>query len=580
MVIRPCPLAGALKFPLLSKRSDAIIDAVRALPPITSRGNPMKMSRRTFLAAGAGALGSAAVRAAPAGTATPDVVVYGATPAGIVAAVAAAREGASVRLLVPGTHIGGMMTGGLSDTDTGDRADVIGGYAREVFTRIAARYGRGAPSPDDERQWDFEPSAAGAAFAAMLAEADVAPLLGRRLRERGGVAKSGGRITAIALENGEIVRGTVFIDATYEGDLMARAGVDHVWGREGRAQYGEGLAGVQPDHRTHNFSTLGVEVSPYAADGSLIAGFHPGPRGALGAGDRKVQAYTFRATVTDRADNRIPFPRPAGYDPARYELHRRTIEALIAKNGRPPTMNELVIRSPLPNGKYDINNRGPVSTNNVNRNWAYPDGGYATRAAILRDHVAHVQGYFHFLANDRRLPAILRDEVASYGLPRDEFVETGNWTPQLYVREARRMVGAYVMRQSDIQTDVAKADGIGMGSYRSDSHNVQRFVNAAGLAECEGNMEVTISPYEIPYRILTPRAAQAENLLVPAAFSASHVTYSTVRMEPQYMILGQAAGVAAARAARDRSPVQRVDVASLRERLRGQGAVLTLPARA
>lgn len=536
--------------------------------------------RRDFMF---GAMGSAVVASRGWAAVRPgvvDVVVYGATPAGIVAAVVAAREGASVRLIVPDRHIGGMMTGGLSSTDVGDRPEVIGGYALKVFAAIAGRYGRPAPDPtlrpaEGQRLWDAEPGVCATVFRAMLNDVSIVPEYGR-LRERGGVERIHGRIASLHLEDGRRVGGHVFVDATYEGDLMARAGVAYVWGREGRRRHAESLAGVQPDHRTHNFSTLGVKIAARDRSGRWLPGISPLPRGTLGDGDRKVQAYTYRTILTNRPGEFVPFAAPPGYDPGMYELHRRVIAAVTERNGTPPPFNRTVIRSPIPNGKFDINNRGPASTNFINANWEYPDAGYRRQAEIRLAHERYVRGFFYFLATDAALPSVLRDEVRSYGLPRDEYPTNGNWSPQLYVREARRMVGRYVMTQADIQSDVTKPDSIGMGSYRSDSHNVQRFADAQGFAECEGNMEVSITPYQIPYRAITPVQAQADNLLVIAAPSASHVAFSTLRMEPQFMILGHAGGVAAYRAARDRAPVQRVDVPSMQQRLREQGAILSL----
>jgi hypothetical protein len=522
----------------------------------------------------------AALLLQPAPRPSYDVVVYGGTPAGVVAAVAAAREGVRVALLEPGGHLGGMMSGGLGESDIGDRPDVIGGYSLEVFTRIRRAYGlTGSPDPKDHTQWDFEPHVAEAAFDAMAREANVRVLFGERLRETGGVRTTGGRVVELVTERGTRLSAPVFVDATYEGDLMARAGVSYTWGREAASQYGESLAGVRAETPQHNFVTVGVRVRGLDDAGRPLAGVLASPRGAPGAGDRKVQAYNFRVTVTNVAANRVPFPEPRGYDPRRYELLRRLVDALGARNGRPPRMSDLLIVSPLPNGKFDVNNRGPVSTDHINASWGYPDGTYAERARIWQDHVEYVQGIFYFLANDPRVPRPLREEVRAFGLPRDEFADTDHFPRQLYVREARRMVGDLVMAQRDIQTDVTKPDAIGMGSYRSDSHNVQRFATDSGFAENEGNMEVTIVPYEIPYRVMLPKRREATNLLVPGAFSASHVAFSTVRMEPQWMIIGQAAGVAAAQAVRREVAVQDVDVEALRGRLREQRAVLSLPGR-
>ncbi len=281
--------------------------------------------------------------------------------------------------------------------------------------------------------------------------------------------------------------------------------------------------------------------------------------------------------MTDTAANRIPFPRPAGYDPNRYALVARLIAALTAKNGAPPKMSDLLKVDRLENGKTDVNNQGAVSTDYVGASWDYPEGDYATRQKIWDDHLAYTEGLLYFLANDPGVPPTLRTEVSNWGLSKDEFVDNGNWPHQLYVREARRMIGEYVMSQKDIQTELTKPDSIGMGSYNSDSHNVERIPTAAGFVENEGDMQVAVQPYQIPFRMILPKRAEATNLLVPVAFSASHVAYSTLRMEPQYMIVGQATGVAAKMVLDASTDAQLVDVAALQTKLRAQNAILSLP---
>ena len=491
-----------------------------------------------------------------------DVVVYGGTAGGVIAAVSAAREGLDVTLVTPDKHLGGMVSGGLGWTDYGKKP-VIGGYSLEFFERVGRKYGR-------DIEWHFEPHVAEAVFDDMVKEAGVRVIHGR-LREKQGVVRSGSTITAIVTGDGATFAATVFVDASYEGDLMAQAGVSYTWGREGVTEYGESLAGVRDKTPFHQF---GATVSPKSGGGALLPEITPRTADAVGAADKRVQAYNFRVCMTRTPENRVAWPKPTGYSPARYELLARYLPALETALGRPLAINDVMKADLLQNGKTDTNNNGAVSTDYIGGSYGYPEGSYAVRARIRQAHVDYIQGFFYFLATDARVPAGLSAEMKQWGLCRDEFVDAGHWPYQLYVREARRMIGEYVMSQRDIQSDLAKPDAIGMGSYNSDSHNVQRRPTGDGLAvENEGDMQVPVTPYQIPYRIMVPKRAQARNLLVPVCFSATHVAYSTLRMEPQYMIIGQAAGVAAKLAIDARVAVQDVDVAALRSRLASQRAV-------
>ncbi|HEX9368738.1 MAG TPA: FAD-dependent oxidoreductase, partial [Vicinamibacterales bacterium] len=319
-------------------------------------------------------------------------------------------------------------------------------------------------------------------------------------------------------------------------------------------------------------------VSPRGPGGTLLPEITPRTDDKMGAADKRVQAYNFRLCMTRAAENRVPWPKPARYAPGRYELLGRYLPALEAALGRPLAINDVMKADLLQNGKTDTNNNGAFSTDDIGGSYDYPEGTYAARSRIRQAHADYIQGFLYFLATDPRVPAGLSAEMKDWGLCRDEFVDSGHWPYQLYVREARRMIGEYVMSQKDIQTDLAKPDAIGMGSYNSDSHNVQRRPTADGLAvENEGDMQVPVTPYQIPYRIMVPKRAQATNLLVPVCFSATHVAYSTLRMEPQYMILGHAAGVAARLAIEAHAAVQDVDVAALRGTLGSQRAVFDLP---
>jgi hypothetical protein len=493
-----------------------------------------------------------------------DLVVYGGTAGGVITAVTAAREGLHVALLEPGNHLGGMVTGGLSATDHGEK-EVVGGYTREFYERIGHYYGR-------EIEWYPEPHIAEEVFHEMLQEVETVTVFRRhRLKEKDAVNKQDNRIIQIRLENDTLFTSTLFMDASYEGDLMARAGVSYTWGREGISQYGESLAGVRPKDLAHQFD---FPISAFDEGSKLLPGVQEGARGELGAGDRKIQAYNFRMILTDVPDNRVPLPEPPGYSSKRYALLERFLGEFVKQMGRPPRMDEILLPRKIANHKWDFNNRGPFSTDFIGRNWDYPEASAKRRAQIWEEHTNYVKGLFYFLTHDPRVPKPLQQELKEFGLAKDEFVENDNWPHQLYVREARRMIGDFVMTQKDIQCELTKPDAIGMGSYNSDSHNVQRYVTEEGHAQNEGNMEVPVHPYQIPYRILLPKQSQVTNLLVTICFSASHVTYSTLRMEPVYMIIGQAAGIAAKIAIDEKVAVQEVDPAALMTRLQQQRAVI------
>ncbi|HEY3130421.1 MAG TPA: FAD-dependent oxidoreductase [Acidobacteriota bacterium] len=492
-----------------------------------------------------------------------DLVVYGGTAGGVITAVAAAREGALVALLEPRDHLGGMVSGGLGRTDYGKK-DTIGGISLEFFKRVGRHYG-------SDVGWFFEPHVAENVFNEMAREAGIKIFHRHRLREKNGVRNQRGQIVEILMENGATFRAPIFADCTYEGDLMAQARVSYTWGREAVAQYSESLAGVRERTPFHQFT---VRISPFNEQQKLLPEVYAGPRGTAGEADRKVQAYNFRMCLTDQKDNQLPYPKPKNYSPGRFELLARLLKAFTDKNGRAPHMNEIMSPLPIPNHKTDVNNNGAFSTDYIGKNWEYPKASYARRGEIWQDHMDYVAGFFYFLAHDARVPAALQDEVNRWGLAKDEFLDTDHWPHQLYVREARRMVGTYIMTQKDIQSHLTKEDVIGMGSYNSDSHNVQRVPTSDGAVENEGDMQVPVTPYQIPYRILLPKRQQATNLLVPVCVSASHVAYSTLRMEPVYMIMGHAAGVAAKMAIDGKTALHDVDTRELTEKLRAQGAIM------
>lgn len=492
-----------------------------------------------------------------------DVVVYGATAGGVTAAIAAAHEGRNVALIEPRYHVGGMTSGGLGRTDYG-RKQVIGGMALEFYTRLGKHYG-------EEVSWFFEPGVAERELRAWLREARVDLYFGSRL---GGIERTGKRIERISLLNGMVFAAPVFVDCSYEGDFLPLAGISFTWGREGREAYGESLAGRIEYSAKHQFS---VPVNPFGEDGALLPLVSGGDPGDPGAADRKVQAYNFRLCMTQVEDNKAPWPKPEGYDPAEWELLRRYLQA------RPElTFEQLCHPAAMPHGKTDTNNNGAISTDFIGGSWGYPNGSYAEQDAIVAAHERYVKGFFYFLANDPSVPPALHAEAQTWGLAKDEFTDTDNWPHQLYVREARRMAGSYVTRQSDLQEDRHKDDSIGMASYNSDSHNVQRFpVTESPLwptgtpsAVNEGDMQVGVQPYDMPYRSFVPQPGECTNLLVGSAFSASHVAYSSMRMEPQYMIIGQAIGTAASLAIEAGVPVQEIKIQALQEKLHAQGAIL------
>ncbi len=510
-----------------------------------------------------------------------DIVVYGGTAGGVAAAVQGARMGKSVVLIETGRHIGGLTSGGLGATDIGNKA-AIGGISREFYRRLGsyyanesswkfqtrAAYKEGRQAQGETEMWTFEPHVAEETLRALLKEAQVPVVFDKRLDLKGGVQKNGTRITAIATEDGTIFPGKMFIDATYEGDLTAKAGVEYTVGREANTQHGETLNGVQTAQAIkHQFMK---PVDPYVRPGDpasgLLPGIHAGDPGRDGEGDKRVQAYNFRMCLTDAAENRAPFPKPAGYDPLRYELLFRYIQAGV--------FDAFCSNLPMPNRKSDCNNCGAFSTDNIGMNYDYPEGDYSTRENIFREHAVYQQGLMWFLANDPRVPAKVRDEIGRWGLCQDEFTETGGWPHQLYVREARRMVGQYVMTQHNCQGEAVADDPVGLAAYTMDSHNTQRYVKD-GKAINEGDVQVGgFPPYPISFRSLIPKEAQCTNLLVPVCLSATHIAYGSIRMEPVFMVLGQSSATAAALAIDDNVAIQQLDYKKLKARLLADRQVL------
>lgn len=510
-----------------------------------------------------------------------DLVIYGGTPAGLGAGIMAAREGASVVVIEPTKWIGGMVTGGLSKSDVG-KEQTIGGFPREFFTRAAA-------SKEGSNLWYAEPKVNLETFQAMLKEAGLKLITGQALKS---VTKDGARIKSVTTADGTTHTGKMFIDASYEGDLMAGAKVSYIVGRESRAQYGEPLAGYHPmairprtvEVMESDCPGIGgkgpsyihgtpTSISGLGADGRPIYGVYPASDLKPGDADHRTQAYNFRICVTQRPEIFVPFPKPAKYDPTRYELLLRLIQAFPGvRFGRLFHLGE------TSHGKYDLNAQGLFSTDYPGANFDYPDGDAATRARVWQDHIDFTQGMFWFLGHDERVPQSLREQALSWGLCKDEFADNDHWPYALYIREGRRMIGEHVMVQKDLQTDIFKDDGVGMGSFLIDCHIVQRILAEDGTVRDEGSFQDTPAlPYQIAYRSLTPKRGECENLLVPVCLSASHIAYCSLRMEPVYMALGHAAGLAAVQAMRAGQGVQNIDVKMLREKLLAQKAVLELP---
>ncbi|MBQ8553194.1 MAG: FAD-dependent oxidoreductase [Alistipes sp.] len=482
-----------------------------------------------------------------------DVCVYGGTSAGVIAAYAVAKQGKKVLLVEPGQRLGGMSSGGLGQTDIGNK-QVVKGLALDFYRRVGAHYGR-------LESWIFEPSVAENIFKDYIARGNVEVLYNHRIV---GVQKQGATIKSIFLENvkGEPLAeifAKQFIDCTYEGDLMARAGVTYVVGREDNKVYGEDHNGVQMQH-LHQFVD---NVDPYVEKGNpasgLLWGISDAALAPTGSGDNMVQAYNYRICLTSDKDNMLPIEKPANYDPSRYELLLRIIEA--QKNY---DLNGYFIISPMPNNKTDINNRGAFSTDMIGMNHDYPEASYERRAEIIQAHKDYTLGLLWFMGNDERVPKQLRDQMLALGLPKDEYVEYGHWTPQLYIREARRMVGEYVATQANCDNIAKVDDGVGMAAYTMDSHNCQRVVivkDGKAMVKNEGNVEISGGlPYDVSYRCLTPKREECDNLLVPVCLSASHIAYGSIRMEPVFMLLGQSAAKAACLAIDGGVKVQEVDV--------------------
>ncbi len=485
-----------------------------------------------------------------------DICIYGGTSAGVIAGYAAKRLGNTALVIEPGGQVGGMTTGGLGETDIGNKG-AITGLAKGFYRRVGAHYGQ-------PESWTFEPHVAAAVFQEYIGAVQLPVWYHYRLKQ---VEKNGTAISGIVLERSGPAKGPllrkvyakVFIDCSYEGDLMAAAGVSYATGREANSLFHETYDGWQLRDK-HQFPD---SIDPYRKPGDPSSGLLLGISGdspdSTGAGDRRIQAYNFRICLTDDPVNRLPIGRPAHYNSDHYALLLR----LIAIR-REATLSDYLNINLMPNHKTDINNNGPFSTDMIGMNNDYPDASYAERERLWQAHAGYTKGLLYFLGHDPRVPQTLRAEMLRWGYPKDEFVSTGHWTPQLYIREARRMRGEYVMTEANCVGKATVMDGIGMAAYTMDSHNCQRLV-VHGMVRNEGDVQIGgFGPYPVAYRSIVPQERECTNLLVPVCLSATHIAYGSIRMEPVFMVLGESAAVAAHLAIEAGTPVQQVNVLKLR----------------
>ncbi|GAB1452783.1 FAD-dependent oxidoreductase [Draconibacterium sp.] len=521
-----------------------------------------------------------------------DVIIYGGTSAAITAAVEVVQSGKTVIVVSPDKHLGGLTSGGLGYTDTGNKS-VIGGLSREFYHRVWLHYndsaawvwqkhseygnrGQGTVAMDGENRtmWIFEPHVAEQVFEDFVAENNITVYRDEWLDRENGVVKNDGKIESFKTLSGKTFSGKIFMDATYEGDLMAAAGVSYHVGRESTAQYNEQWNGVQTGVLHHNH-WFWAKLSPYKVPGDPasglvygVSGEHPGE---YGAADNKIQAYCFRMCMSNHEENRIPFPKPENYDSTKYELLLRSL-----LTGRKDFFEKF---DDIPNKKTDTNNHGPFSSDFIGMNYDYPEASYERRQEIIKEHMDYQMGLLWFVANDPRVPEDISTEMATWGLAKDEFADNGNWPHQIYVREARRMIGDYVTTENDVLLKREVPKPVGMGSYAMDSHNVQRYITPEGYVQNEGDIGVSPpAPYSISYGSIVPKKEDCTNLFVPVCVSSSHIAFGSIRMEPVFMILGQSAAVAACMAIDNNIAVQDVNYDDLKTELEKRKQVLTYQA--
>lgn len=518
-----------------------------------------------------------------------DIIIYGGTSAAVIAAVEVVKSGKTVLIVSPDQHLGGLTSGGLGFTDTGNKA-VIGGLSREFYHRVWLHYkddaawnwqnqsdfgnkGQGTVAMDGEfrTMWLFEPHVAEKVFEDFVRENNIKVLRGEWLDRNKGVIKKKGEIISFSTLSGKVFKGKIFIDATYEGDLMAAAGISYHVGREGNAKYNEIFNGVQTGvfQHDHHFKS---NISPYKIKDDPSSGLLPyisaEPPGEFGAADKKIQAYCFRMCMTNHPENSVAFPKPDNYDASKYELLLREFNT-----GRNDWFSKFDV---LPNKKTDTNNHGAFSSDFIGMNYDYPEADYQRRAEIIKEHYDYQTGLLWFVANDPRVPDDIRTKMASYGLAKDEFKDNNHWPHQIYVRESRRMIGDYITTEHDVMQRIETPESIGMGSYHIDSHNTQRYVTSEGYVQNEGDIGVKPpGPYHISYGSIVPKKEECTNLFVPVCVSSSHIAYGSIRMEPVFMILGQSAAVAACLAIDEKCSIQDVSYIQLKKLLENKNQILT-----
>jgi len=518
-----------------------------------------------------------------------DIIIYGGTSAAIIAAVEVVKSGKTVLIVSPDQHLGGLTSGGLGFTDTGNKA-VIGGLSREFYHRVWLNYnddaawnwqnqsdfgnkGQETVAMDGEfrTMWLFEPHVAENVFENFVKENNIKVLRGEWLDRNKGVVKKEGKIISFSTLSGKVFKGKMFIDATYEGDLMAATGINFHVGREGNTKYNETFNGVQTGvfQHDHHFKS---NISPYKIQDDPSSGLLPyisaEPPGEFGAADKKIQAYCFRMCMTNHPENSVPFPKPDNYDASKYELLLREFNT-----GRNDWFNKFDV---LPNKKTDTNNHGAFSSDFIGMNYDYPEADYQRRKEIIKQHYDYQAGLLWFVANDPRVPDAIRTKMATYGLAKDEFKDNNHWPNQIYVRESRRMIGDYITTEHDVMQRIETPESIGMGSYHIDSHNTQRYVTSEGYVQNEGDIGVKPpGPYRISYGSIIPKKEECTNLFVPVCVSSSHIAYGSIRMEPVFMILGQSAAVAACLAIDEKCAIQDVSYNQLKKLLENKNQILT-----
>ena len=519
-----------------------------------------------------------------------DVIIYGGTSAAVTAAVEVVKSGKKAIIVSPDTHLGGLSSGGLGYTDTGNKA-TIGGLSREFYHRVWLHYndssswkwerheeygnkGQGTPAMDGENRtmWIFEPHVAEKVFEDFISEYGIPVYRDEWLNRESGIVTKEGKIVSFTTLSGKTFEGKMFIDATYEGDLMASANVSYTVGREACSEYNEQWNGVQAGvyHHGHYFKS---DISPYVIPDDPNSGLLPyissEPIQPNCTGDDKIQAYCFRLCMSNHPDNRVSFEKPENYDPKNYELLARVFES-----GWDEWFNKYDM---IPNRKTDTNNHGPFSTDFIGMNYDYPEASYERRKEIIKEHENYQKGLLYFVSTDKRIPEDVRNEMSKWGLAKDEFTDNGNWPHQLYIREARRMIGNYVTTENEVLGKINVKDPVGMGSYTMDSHNIQRYVTGEGYVQNEGDVGVHPGkPYKISYGSIIPKKEECTNLLVPVCVSSSHIAFGSIRMEPVFMILGQSAATAACMAIDRKEAVQDIDYSLLKEKLLSKNQILEI----